>query len=253
MNPFYFGTRERRLFGLFTPSSAAKARSRAAVLCHPWGQEYIRAHRSMRRLAVRLNAAGFDVLRFDYYGSGDSSGETGEADLDGWRRDIETAIDELKDTTAATQVALVGLRLGATLAAQVAAKRRNDIERLALWDPVASGPAYLRELEEASPLGDADEAGRDMLGFTLTQAMARDLGALDLAASASALPARTLVVVTDAAPVPARWAAALEQRATGALAIESIAAEPAWLEHRDSGAGAIPVKVLQRLSEWLAS
>ena len=205
----------------------------------------------MRRLAVRLNAAGFDVLRFDYYGTGDSGGEISDADLDGWRRDIETAIDEVKDTTAATQVTLVGLRLGATLAAQVAVKRRKDVERLVLWDPVGNGADYLRELEACSPNGDADEDGRDLLGFTVTKSMARDLGTLDLAASVPSLPARTLTVVSDAAPVQPSWAAALEQ--CGAPPIERIAGEPAWLEHRDSGAGAIPVQVLQRIAEWIAS
>jgi pimeloyl-ACP methyl ester carboxylesterase len=253
VNPIHLGTRERRLFGVFTPSTAAEARGRAAVLCYPWGQEYIRAHRSMHRLAMRLNAAGIDVLRFDYYGSGDSAGEATDVDLEGCRRDIETAIDEIKDTTAATRVSLVGLRLGATLASQVAAQRRSDVDRLALWDPVVSGQAYLRELEDASPLGDADDSGCDLLGFTMTRSMARELNSLELAASVLAWPVRTLYVISDDSPHPSGLTSALAQRTADALTVERIACEPAWLEHRDSGAGAIPVQVLQRLVDWFAS
>jgi pimeloyl-ACP methyl ester carboxylesterase len=250
VNPFYFGTRERRLYGVFTPARASKPGTRSVLLCHPWGQEYLRAHRSMRRLAVQLNDAGCDVLRFDYFGSGDSGGETIEGDVDGWCRDIETAIDELKDMTNAKRVALTGLRLGATLAAQVAARRRSEIDRLVLWDPIVSGAAYLREFE-SSPAGDADDSGRDVLGFTLTATLERELGAIDLVPLVPSLPAPMRVVVSDPGLMPSSWRVALEQHPAGVVPIECVVAEPAWLEHRDSGAGAIPVRVLQRLVECL--
>ncbi len=53
-------------------------------------------HGVLRRLALTLAKSGLNVLRFDYFGVGNSGGESDEIDLDGWRRDIEMAIDELK-------------------------------------------------------------------------------------------------------------------------------------------------------------
>src|SRR3954451_13983708 len=75
MTPLFFGSRARRLFGIYEPGRSGSRVPRAAVLCHPWGQEYIRAHRSMRRLANMLSATGRDTLRFDYFGTGDSAGD----------------------------------------------------------------------------------------------------------------------------------------------------------------------------------
>ena len=48
-----------------------------------------------------------------------------------------------------TQVGLVGLRLGATLAARVAS-RRDDVDRLCLWDPVVLGEVALLDLERTA-------------------------------------------------------------------------------------------------------
>jgi len=67
MNVFYFGAGERRLFGVYTP--ARHGGRRGAVLCPPWGQEYLRAHRSIAQLANTLATAGVHVLRFDYSGT----------------------------------------------------------------------------------------------------------------------------------------------------------------------------------------
>ena len=87
----------------------------------------------MRLLANMLAAAGTHVLRFDYFGTGDSAGNMEDADLGAWFGDVETAVDELRDTIDAPQVALVGLRLGATLAGTVASMRRTDVNGLVLW------------------------------------------------------------------------------------------------------------------------
>lgn len=254
MNPFFFGESSRRLFGLYTPARATGGKQRGIVLCHPWGQEYLRAHRSMGQLGKQLAGAGLHVLRFDYFGTGDSAGDMTQADLKGWCSDVETAIDELKDTASLSRVSLLGLRLGATLAAQVAARRRKDVEALVLWDPVVSGSEHLAELRrtdaQAVPRPEAAGGGLEVLGFPLTDALAREIEALDLVQLAAALPARTFAALSQALPSHAALEAA-PQSGGGKLAVELIESQPAWLEDRSSGAGAVPVKVLQRIVEWL--
>lgn len=97
----------------------------------------------MRHLSGLLSASGCDVLSFDYFGTGDSAADLTDADLQGWSSDIDEAIREVKDMSAATRVAVVGLRLGATLAATLFRKPRKDVEALVLWDPITSGARYV--------------------------------------------------------------------------------------------------------------
>jgi pimeloyl-ACP methyl ester carboxylesterase len=250
MNPFFFGTRQRRLFGLYTPGHAGGPAARAAVLCHPWGQEYLRAHRSMRRLGDLLTRADVHVLRFDYFGTGDSAGDLAGADLAGWQGDIDLAIDELRDTTGVAQVGLVGLRLGATLAAAAAARRPDDVDRLVLWDPVVQGQEYAAELSRLAPGGADGDGTVEVLGFPLTERMAREIRAVDLLELVPRLPERTFVVASQRLASHGALRAALEQSRRSGTAFEEIPSPPAWTEEGNIGVGAIPVSVLQRIAQW---
>jgi pimeloyl-ACP methyl ester carboxylesterase len=246
LTPFYFGTGERRLFGILTPKQKAGASDRGVVLCHPWGVEYQSAHRAMRQLAAQLARAGLDVLRFDYYGTGDSSGEMLAMNVAGSCDDIGSAIEELRDTTGAASVGLIGLRLGATLAAAVAAQRGADIDSLVLWDPVVSGREYAAEILLGREL-ETQTAASGLLhiaGFPLSAQLREELLALDLLELAPALPPRTLVAVTE--PSPSHSALQM------VLPIERIEAEGPWYQERDLGVGAIPTNIVRRIVEWHA-
>ena len=142
MQPFYFGTSQEQLFGVYHAPESAARRSSAVVMCQPIGHEYLRAHRAFRNLAASLAENGFHVLRFDYLGCGDSSAGGDRTTVQQCLTDLSAAIDELKDMSGATKVTLVGLRVGAALAALTAARRR-DVERVVLWDPVVDGAAYV--------------------------------------------------------------------------------------------------------------
>ncbi|WP_082446101.1 alpha/beta fold hydrolase [Marinobacter lipolyticus] len=144
MEAFYFGPSESYLLGVFHPRQST-SRNEAVVLCNPFGQEYLRAHKSMRRLAINLSKLGYSVLRFDYRGTGDSAGDLTGVTADHWVEDIEHAIQEAVDMAAVPKVALIGLRLGALVAAK-AAKNNNQVSRLVMWDPIADGSSYLHDI-----------------------------------------------------------------------------------------------------------
>jgi pimeloyl-ACP methyl ester carboxylesterase len=203
VNPLYLGTKERRLFAVYEPAAVKDRRTRAAVLCHPWGAEYTYAHRTMRQLAVKLSACGFHTLRFDYFGTGDSGGEDSEANPATAEVDVESAIEGLKDIVGVARVALIGLRLGATLAARAAMRRKENVEALVLWDPIVLP-------EEAAGM-------------------------------VRSLPARTFVMLTETQ--------ALENALTGVTA-ESMSAPCPWTEDATI-TGAVPVRVIQRIADWL--
>jgi pimeloyl-ACP methyl ester carboxylesterase len=232
MTSFHFGSRQRRLFGYYEPAQANFSKVRAVLLCHPMDNEQVFAYRTMRQLAARLVRAGFHVLRFDYFGTGDSYGDTGEGDLAGWCGDIETAIEELQEITGATKVNLAGLRLGANLSARVAAHRPKEISKLILWEPLAAD-----ELAVAG-FGPAPRANRTprLIGSDIVEGFARGIQS-----KAALLPPSTLVLLTARPPSPTEF---------GSLAVEYVAEASAWIEER-LDTGSIPAGALQRIVDWL--
>lgn len=149
LQPFHFGSPQRRLFGIWHPPAAQAIGQAAVLLCNPFGQEALRAHRMLRVLADRLARAGHAVLRFDYFGTGDSMGHDLDADLDGWLEDVRTADRELQARSGAAGTAWIGMRLGATLASAAASMPPDHLRRLVLWDPILDGARYLDDLRRS--------------------------------------------------------------------------------------------------------
>lgn len=145
MMPLFFGDPQTPLYGVHHAPQEAP-RDAGVVLCYPFGQEYMRAHRAYRQLALLLTRKGFHVLRFDYRGCGNSSGDMSGVDASEWVDDIRTAVTELRDLTGVDRISVVGLRLGGLLAA-LACDSEIGVDRLVLWDPVLSGACYERELQ----------------------------------------------------------------------------------------------------------
>ena len=144
MIPIHFGRPDRTLFGIY--HEATEPAPTAVLLCPPFGQEAIRAHRLYRVLAERLARAGIAALRFDYYGTGDSLGDDLDGDLTGWQDDVLSAHRELVRRCQAKAVVWMGLRLGASLAALAARQAPAELARLVLCTPVVDGRAYLAQL-----------------------------------------------------------------------------------------------------------
>jgi uncharacterized protein len=248
VNPLYLGTSRRRIFGVYEPAVRA-ARPRAAVLCYPWGAEYVYAHRSMRQLALRLAAAGFHTLRFDYYGTGDSDGDMSQADLDAWQGDTLAAIEGLKDIAGAARVTLIGLRLGGSIAAQVALRLGAQADALVLWDPVVSGAEYVASLDTQGTPPDANGV-REVLGFPLTAPFRQAVSAIDLRNVAAAPPCRTLFIATERLESHPAFTTLASRSATTPFEIDTLAAPCPWIESVTL-TGAVPVRVFQRIVKWL--
>ena len=204
--PFYFGSPDKLLFGCYHEPSLERRRKCAVVVCQPVGHEYINSHRALRQLAARLSDAGFPVLRFDYYGCGDSSGSREEGTILQWLEDISTAISEVRSRTAVVQVCLIGLRLGGTLA-MIAAAERADLESMVLWDPVVSGKGYLdgllrlqKEMLRFRPKPSSAQEPQgylDVLGFPLSRFLRAELEKIDLPPIAVSPAKDVLVIQSD--------------------------------------------------------
>lgn len=256
VEPRYFGG--SRLFGCFQPG----ARSRAAVVCHPFGHEYITLHRALRQLASQIARHDIGVLRFDYSGTGDSPGRLGDARLDAWRQEVGEAVDEARRLTGAERVALVGVRLGAVLALATA-RQRGDVDALALWDPIIWGRSYISELARLErrmrrhahvtpdPEGRSrSHAGeeREVLGFPLAKPFEEDIRAIELDSELPPAVERVLLLESRTAST-APLGASL--RAAG-LAVDSHC-EPhqrLWSWHEDITKVELPHASIRRLAAW---
>jgi len=148
MTPFRFGPPQRQLYGIHHPAVPGHAHRTGVLLCNPFGQEAVRTHRMFRVLADRLARAGVHVLRFDYHGTGDSSGDDADGHLDAWRDDVLLAHQELQRRSMGAGITWVGVRLGATVAALAARQSPDLAEHLVLWEPLADGTAYLAAMVE---------------------------------------------------------------------------------------------------------
>lgn len=201
--PFFIPGLDRRLYAvLFRPESPRA--SAGIVVCPPFADEALHAHRTLVEFCRLLAATGVPALYFDYLGTGDSEGAFEESSLATYLEDIGIATRFLRDRGEVHQCGLLGLRLGATLAIQAAGKE-PALSPLILWAPLADPSAYFRTFlrrrlfTEMTTLGRAVttleslrralDAGQsvDVQGYEISPAMARDfatLGGADGAAGA---------------------------------------------------------------------
>lgn len=140
----FFPSDGHALFGVLYGSEHLSA-DRGVVLCAPFGEEALWSQRVFVSLARDLSAAGTPVLRFDYGGTGDSDLDFEDSTIRSRLNDIGSAIAFLQEQCRVRSVTLLGLGLGASLAAQKA-EDEPVVQRLVLWQPVLTGATYVREI-----------------------------------------------------------------------------------------------------------
>lgn len=178
--------------------SNKKSHSQTIVLCPPFGHEYTHSHRSFKHLAEYLAAQGFTVFRFDYQGTGDSTGSSFDENR------VQMWIDNICVVTKHAQgnfseVTLLGLRLGASLAALAA--KKIAIFQLVLWEPIIKGKSYIRELTAIARLaGNTTSTSSEWIecaGFLVTSATQKEISAIDLTAQTIPVDSAVLLLGRD--------------------------------------------------------
>jgi pimeloyl-ACP methyl ester carboxylesterase/aryl carrier-like protein len=259
----FFGRGSDRLFGVLHRPAARGGRVGVA-LCYPMGQEYMRIHRTYVELARSLARSGFHVLRFDYYGCGDSAGDTTAGTLERWTHDIHAAVAELSDQAPVTDVYLVGSRIGANLVLNAHAAR-SDVAGIVLWEPIVSGPDYLstlrranRDLLDSNARLDGYEtrqrpgAVAEFLGYPITRSLFDEVEAINLL-NADVRPQRPTLVVANAEK-PALGAYVQTLTAAGCRPDYVVTNEPdgIWLKEDRQNKGVVPVRAVQSIVSWIS-
>ncbi|WP_083467921.1 alpha/beta fold hydrolase [Methylobacterium tarhaniae] len=202
-------------FGWYSPGS----HRRGVLLCGTFGSEQWCAYRSWRELAGMTARSGCPTLRFDYPGQGDSRDPAGP-EIPAARDAIRAGIAFLRERAGVDEVVVVGLRLGATLAALAG----EGIDRLVMLAPFVTGKAYRREMAMQSRLIDVlpdrtpmpQEPDSLMVGsFLLGPQTLADLARIDLSAAERAPAPRILMLGPKVEALAERYRSLGSQVETG--------------------------------------
>ena len=175
---FFLPAESGNRFCIYHPSVDGDS-GRGVVYAHPFCEEMNKARRMAALQSRRLAAAGYSVLQIDLFGCGDSSGDFADARWEIWKQDLRLALGWLKPRVAGP-LGLWGLRLGATLAADVARDSGLDVDQLVLWQPVSNGGQFLTQFLRlrlaAEMLADgAAQTGVHKLRETLRRGLALEI------------------------------------------------------------------------------
>ena len=233
---------------------------RGVILCSPTGYEEVSCHRTWLRFAEALAHAGMPVLRFDYPDSGDSAGDDQRPErVEAWITGIISAVDFLRRERGVSEIALVGLRLGATLAVAAAHRLSQDgkgVDALALLAPCTSGAGYAKELRALAMLARArgpSQAPQTTLeagGFYFAPETVQALKALDPAATVGAAAPRVLILDRPEAPGGEGFAA---QFRTAGAAVEAASFTEYTALMSEPERSQYPATDFARVVDWLGT
>lgn len=186
----YLNSKRGRILTYLHSPAAGHELNYGVLVCPPIGHEYMRSQRALRQVAVDLARQGYHVMRFDYYGIGDSEGGDHNASLDDWRQDIQTAWGGLGKVVDKDRMSMLGFRMGASLAAT---SMSLSCRKLVLLDPIINGKDWLNNLNRMHEMmlrdldrfrwrrKDARLTRRvELLGFNYAAALQNEIAGIDL-------------------------------------------------------------------------
>ncbi len=229
--------RAGRLFCVGALHAPGERKGTRFLLVPPFAEEMNKSRHVLAALCRRLADAGHDVLMPDLYGTGDSEGDFGDATLETWRSDLDTAITHLGGGEA---LGVVGLRSGALLATDLASRR--TLASLTLLHPQTDGRQQLTQMlrlrlaaglmgggerETATQLRQRLAEGEtlEIAGYRLSAELASGLESLVLAGMPPTTAAR--VDWIEVAPQPERPLMPASQRVIDAWAHHGVAVDGA--------------------------
>lgn len=135
----FFREGDRPLFGMMyrpeskgVTSDSPPRHRRGVVVCGSLFEEKFWCERVLSNLGRHLADRGYEVLVFDYFGYGNSSGQSIDVDVNSLEQDVDDAC-ALLAASGVTHISLLGVRWGAALACRTA---REDVDSIFLINPV---------------------------------------------------------------------------------------------------------------------
>jgi dipeptidyl aminopeptidase/acylaminoacyl peptidase len=174
-----------------------RGRFPAALLLHGFTGTKVEAHRVFVKLSRTLAAKGIASLRFDFRGSGDSTGNFEDLTI---RSEVADALEAIKflgrhKRVNSRQLAIVGFSMGGAVASYVVARERHRVKGLVLWAPVAEGTGILDNLSTPEAVFALAQTGQtDYEGNLVSMAFVRQFAEMKPAREAAKSKCPVLIV-----------------------------------------------------------
>ncbi len=248
----WFGDPEKPLFGRLAVPTGGTARG-SVLISPPIGRELRLSRRALRTLALRLALDGYVSLRFDHFGSGDSSGTLDDDEFDfAWMDGVVQGVSLLR-SLGPTSVSAVGMRMGATIVGKAALEHDLELSSFVMWDPCESGRSYVRELDALGALQNdvrgVDTETSKMMEFPVSDKTAERLKTFSLMDGGRPLAQRCLVIVRDDRPVSKKF----RERWNSSATTWSATAEQATLFENSLPYAVQPESTIEEIESWLTT
>jgi alpha-beta hydrolase superfamily lysophospholipase len=248
----WFGPEDGPLFGWLHVPEDRQARG-GVLLCPTLGIEAVSAHYAQRRLADRLSEAGFVTLRFDYAGTGDSGAPPqGAGIVTAWLASIRCAAAFL-GRLGIGRTSVVGLRVGATLAAEAFGWGPAAVDDVVLWDPCPTGRAFLRDQRALWSFfrggGNDDDGSVETPGLVYDQTTVADLSSLGIGNGDGPLADGVLLLTRSNRKADARM---VERLAMPHVQRQSVVGQERLVDVEPESATP-PYETIETIVEWLAA
>lgn len=252
--PFWLNAESEPVFCWLHLPKSQSIQSNGLIICNPLGYEYSHCHRTLRHVADAAAQAGQVCLRFDYHGTGDSFSDIFDAErIKTFHENIGHAVQYLQQKLSISQINLLGLRLGATLAAGFSSN--TEIENLILWSPIIKGKSYVREMKALEKLATHSTKGLqddntiiDSGGFILTENTVDELSRINLFNCAPKVRNKILIIERDDMMPPPRLIDYFESQN---LNVESFSMQGYIEMMAEPQSNLVPNETISKIIDWL--
>jgi len=141
--PFFLQGKAGKIFSVIYQPVMSDCK-KAVLMLPPFAEEMNRSRRAMSLLAQQLATEGVAALILDLYGTGDSEGDFSDGCWSIWLDDANRALDWLIEQGFQT-ISVLGVRLGAILAAELASSAVVKLGNVVFWQPVISGQVVMTQ------------------------------------------------------------------------------------------------------------
>ena len=251
LHPGYIDSSSHSIFSWHHRPSVNALESITAIICNPMGYEYTHSHRSLKFLADTLSARGHPVFRFDFHGTGNSSGgELEEDKIRLWLADISSVISKARANYPNNKICLIGLRFGGTLASM--ASETNEVDCLILWEPIVNGRKYIRELTAIAKFSSNthknDASHIESAGFFVSQTTAEEIKKINLLKQDINTQLGLLYISRDDTSTEPELYQKLSQENIETTQINQPGYAEMMAEPQDT---VIPYRTIETISQWL--
>jgi len=155
VEPFFLDSPDGPLYAIYRgPAEGVKPRGNL-LCCMPFNEEMNRCRSMVTLQAQTLAARGYGTLLLDLLGTGDSAGDYRDGRWQTWVDNLQLGKNWLAQHRGGCS-ALLGIRLGAMLAADLHARLANPALGLVFWQPVLDGKTHLTQFMRVRIAADLD-------------------------------------------------------------------------------------------------